>query len=399
MLSFYYTIGPEVFDFTFERWYAFVELGAVMVNLVLLFFILRSGSQNPAARWFSLFVLCLSIWGFSNFLGRISETVDQNIFWAHMAPPGYVLMSVVFFTFTLIYTRREEIFNNFFVPFLLYVPALFFMFLAWNTEYIIIHDSSQYRPHWYGWDVDAGSLFWVFVVWLEVYFWGSLALLFSHLRKVEDVVRRKQTLFIIVGLFVPLVIGTTTDALFPILGKDFPETAVIFTTVMALFVGYAILKYKLFFVSPSTVLSSIIETMTEALIVLSPTGYIERINRAGLDLLDYQKEEILHEPVKNIIRPGKSWLAFEERVLLPLLQGKSVGNFETTFVTRHGKFISINFSASSLKSREGEISAIVAVASDVTQTKRLIRKLERTAKELNLSKYELERRLAQMTKT
>ncbi len=399
MLSFYGTIGPEVFDFTFERLYAFVELGAVIINISLAILILRTGSQNPAARWFTLFLLCLSLWGFAEFLSRISKTVDQSILWGHLGPPGWIFMPVVFFTFTLIFTKRDRILMSFYTPFLLYLPGVVFLYLAWNTEFITIHDASQYRLYGYGWDVGSGKLFSVFIVWLEAYFLASLALLFRYWKNLKEPARKVQTLFIMLGLAVPLVIGSITDAIFPLLGKDFPETAVIFTTVMSIFVGYAILKYKLFFVPASFVLPSIFDTMVEATLLITPQGSIDKANAAALELLAYTEDELLNQSIEKIISPGHTWEALKERGLQPLAQGKRVRNLETKFITKHGEEIPVNFSASPIK-REGEaVVGIVAVATDITQTKNLIRQLEETVAELQISKYELERKLGKITET
>lgn len=402
MFSVSQTIGLEVFRFTLEHtsvvMYAAAELLAVLINLTLVVLIWRTGSRNPPARWFILFLFCLSLWGISEVLGRLTPTAEASIFWGRLGPPGWVFMPVVFFTFSLIFTRHEFVLDRFFIQLLLWVPALAFLFLAWNTELIVFHDPQTQELRWYGWDTDkVAPLFWFFIAWLEFYFIASLVLLFRYWRSLQEENRKKQAFFIIGGLLIPLVVGSITDAFLPIVGFAVPQTAVIFTTAMSVFVAYALLKYKLFILSPLSAFANIIDTMSEILLVLTPDGYIDRMSRAGLEALGYQKEDLIDQPIEKLIPPGPMLNTFRSRALGPLYDGKNVKNLETKFITRDGLEINVNFSASPVKERGERLAGIVAVASDITQTKRLIRNLEQSTEELRLAKYNLERQLSRMT--
>ena len=76
---------------------------------------------------------------------------------------------------------------------------------------------------------------------------------------------------------------------------------------------------------------------------------------------------------------------------------KQVKNLETKVVTRDGREISVNFSASPIKGKGGTLGGVVAVLTDITHLKTLVRNLEKTAQDLKIAKYELERRLAKTT--
>ncbi len=388
----------EVFDFTFNIW-AIPSAVGVIVNLTLAVLILRQGSQNSANRWFVLFLLCLALWGVAEIMGRLSATPAANQFWAKLGPPGWVFMPTIFFTFTLIFTRRERYLEYPWYPVIIFLPALAFLFFAWNTELIILNDPSKVIETYYGWDEEPGRLFWFFIVWLEFYFVSSLALLFRHYRRLEDRVKKRQTLIIMAGLLVPLVIGTATDAILPIFKITFIETAVFFTTAMAIIVSYGVIRYKLFLVSPATAFYSILHTMTEGLLVLNRDYYIDMANQAIQKMLGYGENELIGKHIEHIVSDAGNITTFRESGIRVLATGKTVRNLETKFLTKDAKVIPVSFSASPIMSRGEILTGAVVVVSDISETKKLIGKLERAVDELQLSKYELEKKIGKFIET
>lgn len=388
----------SIFDFSFNIW-AILSAVGVMVNLVLAVFILRQGSQNPANRWFSIVLFCLILWGVAEFLSRLSANAVAFQFWSKIGSPGWIFMSTAFFTFTLIFTKKEKIVNTFWFPLLVFFPAIIFLFLAWNTELIIINnpEDPSVVETYYGWDKATGKFFWIFIVWLEFYFWSSEVLLFRHFLRLESQTRRRQAFLIMAGCFIPLVLGTLTDAILPIFKIPFVETAVVFTTMLGIFICYGIIKYKLFIiVSPSVAFYNVLDTMTEGLFVLNQDFYIDVANKATLEMLGYREEELIGKHIEKVISDGKILEVFRARGLKPLKEGRTVRNLETKFLTKDAKVIPVNFSASSIKSKGEKQIGIVVVASDITQTKRLIHKLEKAIYDIKLSKYELEKKLGRI---
>ena len=206
MFGVFHTIDPaQLFSFTLENTsaslYALIELGAVLINLMLAALVWRMGSRIPAARWFILFLLTLSVWGIAQVLGRLSPTPEGSIFWARLGPIGWVFLPVIYFMFSAIFTRREALVERFWVQFLLWVPAVAFLFLAWNTNLLVVHNPRLYEFQYYGWDTSAvGVLFTPFIIWLESYFIISLYFMFKYYKSVKERNRKNQALLIMVGI-------------------------------------------------------------------------------------------------------------------------------------------------------------------------------------------------------
>ncbi|MCH7713045.1 MAG: PAS domain S-box protein [Chloroflexi bacterium] len=112
---------------------------------------------------------------------------------------------------------------------------------------------------------------------------------------------------------------------------------------------------------------NIAESMIDSLMVTTPEGIIQRVNRATLDMLGYEKNEILGKPLGTILREGPD----SGREILAMLDSSgAVGETETTYLTRDQRLVPVSFAASSMRDGTGNIEGIVCVAQDITERKR-----------------------------
>lgn len=110
---------------------------------------------------------------------------------------------------------------------------------------------------------------------------------------------------------------------------------------------------------------SIINNMMDSLIVLSPNGRIKTVNRATLDLLGYEKDELLNQPFGVISKDETSG----ETSFNKLLKQDSADNVEKTYLSKDGRKIPVIFSASAMPDVDGNLQGIICVAHDITRLK------------------------------
>lgn len=120
-------------------------------------------------------------------------------------------------------------------------------------------------------------------------------------------------------------------------------------------------------------LDSILENMLNSLVVVSPDGYIKTVNHATLDLLGYKESELLNQPIDVIFskevsnkRPG----------IDDLMQKGFIRSAEISYMSKNGSMIPVLFSGSVMQNEQGDAQGIVCVASDITELKRLEKKLK-----------------------
>ena len=369
-----FTDPALIFNFTFNP-FTLLSLIAVVVNLSLLILISLKGAKNEANRWFSLLLLFIVLWGVSEFLVRMSGFAEGSIFWGFVGRPGWVFVSVILFSFALTFIGKANITRSRLYQLLVFGSGFIFLFLSWNTNLISNNNlSDTFKVPW-GWDTaPVAPYFWVFTLWLEAFLIGSVVLLSNFYFKTKEEIRKRQTAFIVIAILIPIIGGSITDAFLPIFDIQVMPVAILLTSVMSIIVTYAITRYSLFVISPQLTAKTLIDTMSEALLVTGPSHKIEQVNKATLDLLGYQKKDLIGQDVRKILPDLESWDRFLKKVLIPLKKRSLVSGFETDFRTNDGKRIPVSFSAASIVDN-GNILAVVGLARDVRETKKLINRL------------------------
>lgn len=110
-----------------------------------------------------------------------------------------------------------------------------------------------------------------------------------------------------------------------------------------------------------TYVENIINSMVDSLIVVSPKRIITKVNQATLNLLGYEEQELLRKPVEIIFTEDTS------AELTSLIQKNFIGSFETAYLAKNGRRISVHFSGAFIHDDEGRKTGTVFIAQDITQ--------------------------------
>ncbi len=127
-------------------------------------------------------------------------------------------------------------------------------------------------------------------------------------------------------------------------------------------------------------LQNIMESMTDALVVVSPDGTIHMINKATIKLTGYTEKELLGKPVDVIL--GEDLRINGTKITDLVKREEVVSNIETTFLSKDGRRVPVLFSGSAMHSGEGSISGLVFVAVDITERKRAEKALKKVQAQL-----------------
>jgi len=119
---------------------------------------------------------------------------------------------------------------------------------------------------------------------------------------------------------------------------------------------------------------NIIKSMADTLIVVNPDATIKTVNRAGLDLLGYEENELIGKPIKAIF--GEEVSLFKDSGLdNGLIKKGFVRNVEKTCLSKDGKEIPVFLSGSVMRDDNGRIRGIICVARDITEYKKAEEKI------------------------
>ena len=121
-------------------------------------------------------------------------------------------------------------------------------------------------------------------------------------------------------------------------------------------------------------IQNILKSMNEILIVLTPDGYIQTVNQATCNLLGYQAEELVGEPVAKIFHDIEGRIITKNKLnhkseVEKSVQQRFIANIENTALGKDGSEIPVLFSASAMLDKDENIQGMVCVATDITDLK------------------------------
>lgn len=116
---------------------------------------------------------------------------------------------------------------------------------------------------------------------------------------------------------------------------------------------------------------NIIRSMNDSLVVTSPDGVMERVNRATLSLLGYEEQELIGSQLSIIL--SSTWLVgntiSDSNEFADIISRGYVNNLETTYRAKDGRLIPVLLSASLMHGMDSSVQGIVCVALNITERK------------------------------
>jgi len=222
----------------------------------------------------------------------------------------------------------------------------------------------------------------------------SASYTFKLLNKIRTNKYLKRWKFLL-GMMILFSLGYFAMAVIVIVGKTdalHPVTAIIFF-LGALFVyltvwtGINTIEDLLQTTVSKDYVENIIKSMADTLIVINADqdASIRTVNRATINLLGYNADELVGESVNKIIDPE----ILSKLKTGVLTESDTSLSIETTYKTKSGEEIPVSLSATTLKTPKGETEGVIYVAKDIRERKEAERKIKEYVaqlKQLNASK-------------
>jgi PAS domain S-box-containing protein len=361
-----------LFDLSLKDWQA-ILLSALpaLLNIFIFLYVISRFPENKTSKIFALFVLALIVFQISDTLLRMSNTRETAILWNCIFIIGVLFVTPFGMHFTLLYTGRKKYADSFIVQFLLYTPALIFLILTFLNKDTYDFSTDKF----WGWvyQEDPSSIWAVEGYWIGLLGFSILFLLIQNcfrLKGKSD--EQKQARMITIGFAIPLIQGIFTEVVLPTISTQhsIPLTSA-FMTFFSVGTLIALKKYNLFNVTDTLKTRTILEAMTDILIVISADKKILFVNNEGEQILGIDQLRKSDLKIEEFFRhEGSSDKNFSENVLTPALNGKKIINFSTEIINAQGKHIPVLISASSYKvsAHESQVLLLIHDISELIQT-------------------------------
>lgn len=125
-------------------------------------------------------------------------------------------------------------------------------------------------------------------------------------------------------------------------------------------------------------LAAIVESSSDGILSCSRTGSILSWNKAAETIYGYKSEEMLGKNILNLV-PSEQ-LKYMKKMLVQLLKGEAINQYDTSFIRKDGSIAFICFSASPIKNLKGETEKISIITRDITERSRFEKEMSRMAR-------------------
>ncbi|UCD71394.1 MAG: PAS domain S-box protein [Syntrophobacterales bacterium] len=116
-------------------------------------------------------------------------------------------------------------------------------------------------------------------------------------------------------------------------------------------------------------LEKVVDNIADGIVMTDKKGLITFFNKGASEIFGHHASDILGKPVLDLYVREKDAKKVKQ-MLLKSKEGK-ISDFETQFLTRDGKIVFVNMSATLIRDEEGKVAGTLGINRDITQRKML----------------------------
>jgi signal transduction histidine kinase len=271
--------------------YALLSLTSFVLCSCLLLYLVSRPARTDERIWLCLYTAGVCLWAGGEMLERFSLLPAGALFWTTLSAIGVTILPTAIYLFTLSYTNQSDRRYAGTTTVLLVTSFIVSFFYAF-TSLIFNIDPTALKLYPWGFNNDPGSALPFTLGWLDCIFALSLARMGSFRRRTRNAVLRKQSLIFIIAIIIPLVGGTLTDGILPILGvNSVPPAAMLLSSVTSILLVFGALRYHFLTISPSLFSETILSIMHESVVVTDDAFRIIYMNPEAQALLGVGTDE------------------------------------------------------------------------------------------------------------
>ena len=342
----------------------FAHFFCIIVYIYLAVLILYRDPKILLNRSSAAIMICFALWNLGDiFIHNPDSSLSKErvLLWQNISSFGWISFVSAILCFSVAFSKREKLMQKKWFLFVVYILPLLFIYKQW-TNYLLVNPVRQ--P--YGWSFDSAKTIWGYLFY--VYYLGlsliSLYLIFSYGRKTKIIIEKKQAEIITYSLFASLIFGTFIDVGVQEFNlTSIPSIGDLFIFICAIGFIYAILKYQFLTITPAIAAENIINSMDELLILLNQEGNILNVNKATLDSLQYDQNELEGKSIHMLLQNDD----FKQHLLEKISNEVTIKNHEGNLLSKNGKIVPIIYSSSPLTNEDQIVIGTVFIARDITE--------------------------------
>lgn len=351
-----------LFKLDLAHWPAILlSLLPALLNVFILIYVKVKFKGDKISKIFSFYLLAMIIYQFGDTFCRMSVTEETATLWYSILYLGLLFMVPLGVHFTLLFTGKKKIAGSLIAQTILYLPVpVFLIYTLLNRDAMRFMESS-----FWGWTPSGMETSFLL---FQAYWMGTqgLIILFLLLRHAYTTsnkkVGKKQALVIALGYVIPTFQGMATQVILPEItgGISIPITST-FVTLFSISILIAMKKFGLFSITDTLETETILEAMTDVVIIASPEKEILFINKEGEEMLGLNNASEKLTRLQHLFAHESEYKEFRENLFSPALEGQKIHNFVTKLISKSGNKISVLISATPFQVSLGKPQVLLLV--------------------------------------
>lgn len=354
--------------------YPLLALIPALLNVgivVYIFFFLPKGRTTDV---FTFFVVALILWQVEDTVLRLTTSEDTAVFWDRILSVGWLSLGPLFFHFAARYAGVKILYSRA-ALIAVYLPFIIFylLYLANNKAFVV----TQHEAWGWVFSPRPGSLDAVQRYVISFAVLAGVFILFRHaytLRKNKR--KRTKALLIAIGTFIPAAQGILTQVVFPLIlnREEIPLTST-FLTFFSIAAIIALGKYRLFNLSESVEVDTVLENLTNVVIIISPDHRLMYLNPFARRVFGINENKDDSLQLRSIFPgEGEVYEKFKSEVLGSNAMTPTK-NYATTFLSAKGEVMEVLVSTEIISNNK-QVQGLLLVANDITERLKTLKELE-----------------------
>lgn len=310
---------------------------SVVINSILLVIFYRHSQKNTTTLSLFTLLALVNIWFLPKFLTNAfhpTNEIFENL--SRISALGYIFVPSTLLIFALSFGFYINLLHRLSFWLLLYIPPLIFLFLSWSSDLVGVHSYETAMRYAWGYETPTGPLWGFYMFWYDLMVLASVLVLTRYYKTMIDQTKRKQALYFIFAITIPLAINTFTVGVLPIFGIFLFPIGLLLIDIVTV-VGIAlIIRYNWLEVSPSIILSN----LNQAILTVDTKGRIIQTNQFAEKLLKRNNLDMKGTSLEKILivkdNDKRKSNHCMQLVNLVLSRGKSM-TFDSFSVLLNGK--------------------------------------------------------------
>ncbi len=252
--------------------YQLLVAGSCVISAACAGFVLARASDRAEGTCASFLLLGAAFWSLAEVAGSLAQEPASALVWGRASVLGWAFLGPLLLDLVVRLHGGPTVLARLVLP--AYGGGLLVLAMAWLTPWVMTH---PVRTTW-GWSFDQGPGHIAYYAFTVLCVALGLVLLQRLFRTRWSEGERSQRPVVLAGMFVPLVVGSLTDAFLPWLGYHPPRLGSSSFAVLGVLAVFNINRFGYSVMSPGSFAEELLDSLRDGVALLRNDGSIRSAN-------------------------------------------------------------------------------------------------------------------------